>query len=92
MSALNPSRVLSTAGTEPKVMHHGVYIGSVVNANDPQNRSRVKLYIPQVLGNAVSNWAVPLGFGVSSVPVPGAIVHAMFTGGDINYPIYSTGT
>lgn len=48
------------------------------------------MYVPQVLGTAVSNWATPLGFGnMTAIPTPGQMVHAYFLGGDINHPVYA---
>lgn len=90
MTANDIKRILGTVGVDPKHMFHGVYMASVVNVNDPLSQGRVTLKIPQVLGTATSNWADPLGFKPSTVPAPGTIVHAYFTGGDINFPIYVT--
>jgi hypothetical protein len=90
MSTVQPSRVLSTVGTPQKKMFHGIYEASVVNNNDPLGSGRVQLYVPQVLGLAVSNWAVPLGFSTQdNVPAVNTIVHAYFTGGDVNHPVYA---
>jgi hypothetical protein len=85
---LNASRVLNTVGTPPKEMYHGIFLASVVNNNDPLGEGRVTLYIPQVLGTAVSNWAVPLGYTPTDIPAPTTMVHAYFAGGDVNHPIY----
>jgi hypothetical protein len=85
-----PSRVLHDTGTEPKKQILGVYSGSVANTNDPKRSGRVKLTIPQVLGTAVSNWAVPFGFTSDIIPPVSTLVHVMFDGGDINHPIYFT--
>lgn len=84
----NPSRILHTTGVPKKQMWHGIYQASVVNTNDPANEGRVTLRVPQVLGTAVSNWARALGYSPILVPSPGTMVHAYFTGGDINFPIY----
>lgn len=72
---------------------HGVFSATVHNNTDPLGRNRVQLKIPQVLGNAISQWAVPLAL-VSPSPVPavGAPVHAMFLGGDPAHPVYSMQT
>ncbi|WP_369042225.1 phage baseplate assembly protein V [Streptomyces sp. Midd1] len=63
----------------------GVYAGIVVATNDPQNRRRVRLRIPQVTGTAVSGWASPVSFGFVA---PGQQVTVAFEGGDLNYPLY----
>lgn len=88
MTANDIKRILGTVGVDDKQMFHGIYMASVVNVNDPLNESRVTLKIPQVLGTATSNWADPLGFSPNTIPAPGTIVHAYFTGGDINFPVY----
>lgn len=87
-TSLNTSTFLDTVGVAPKKMFHGIYLASVVNNNDPLGQGRVTLKVPQVLGTATSNWAVPLGFTLTSVPATGTMVHAYFTGGDVNHPIY----
>jgi len=90
MTANDIKRILGTVGVDQKHMFHGIYMASVVNVNDPLGEGRVTLKIPQVLGTATSNWADPLGFQPSDVPPPGTIVHAYFTGGDVNFPIYAS--
>lgn len=35
---------------------YGVYRGIIADSNDPEGRGRVKLIIPQVLGNSVTEW------------------------------------
>lgn len=91
MSFINPSRTMDTTGIPSKKMYHGIYTASVVNNNDPKGENRVTMLVPQILGTAVSNWAVPLGFFISSPPPPGTLVHGMFLGGDLNYPVYYWG-
>jgi len=48
----------------------------------------LELYIPQVLGTALSNWAVPVGSWTGTPPLPGTVVYVTFTGGDINQPVW----
>lgn len=83
---VNPARTVSAAGTEPKKMFYGIYLASVVNTNDPKRTNRVTLKVPQVLGTAVSNWALPAAG--AALPAVGKTVFAMFIGGDINRPVY----
>ena len=64
---------------------YGVYAGLVVTVDDPQNRQRVRLRVPQLTGTAVSGWAEPIGYGVVSV---GDRVAVAFEGGDMNYPLF----
>lgn len=39
---------------------YGVYRGLCVDNQDPDNKSRIKLQVPQVLGEAISEWAWPV--------------------------------
>lgn len=63
----------------------GVYAGIVIATNDPQNRRRVRLRIPQITGSAVSGWAEPVSYGTVA---PGDQVTVAFEGADLNYPLY----
>ncbi|AZM47800.1 hypothetical protein DMB38_20200 [Streptomyces sp. WAC 06738] len=63
----------------------GVYAGLVVATNDPQNRRRVRVRVPQITGTAVSGWAEPVSYGTVA---PGDKVTVAFEGGDMNYPVY----
>lgn len=65
----------------------GTYTAQVHNTADPQNANRVQLKIPQVFGQAVSQWAVPTTPG-GTPPSPGQTVTAMFVGGDPSHPTY----
>ena len=85
---LNNGLPISTVGTSSKKMHHGTYAAAVVNNNDPLNKGRVQLLVPQVLGTATSNWATPIGYSIATPPQNNTLVHAQFLGGDINQPIY----
>lgn len=38
---------------------YGVYAGKCVDVSDPQKRSRIRLKVRQVLGDAITNWAEP---------------------------------
>ena len=68
----------------------GMYRASVHDIADPERRGRLRLLVPQVLGESASAWAEP------SVPPPsyapfdvGDMVWVQFEGGNLNYPIYS---
>jgi hypothetical protein len=39
--------------------YYGLYKGKVVKSNDPQKRNRLKVIIPQVLGDNVTGWIEP---------------------------------
>ena len=70
----------------------GVYRGIVAQVDDPLNRGRVKIQVPQVLSTAVTNWAWPI-VDVSSIksttPGIGDGVFVMFEGGDPSFPLWS---
>jgi len=76
----------------------GKYRGFVEENADPEGMGRLRLRIPAVLGEEVTNWALPcLPFGglpnqgLFSVPDKGAQVWVEFEGGDLDHPIW-TGT
>ena len=64
----------------------GIYRGIVVDTADPDNRGRITLQVPQILGNAVTGWAWPIIGGY--VPKPGDGCWVMFEGGDPNFPLW----
>jgi hypothetical protein len=53
---------------------YGIYRGKVVSTSDPQNKSRIKAAVPQVLGKAVTNWAD------ACTPVTDNTTHTTHTG------------
>lgn len=69
---------------------YGVYRGVVVDNKDPLKKSRLKLRIPQVLGNTVTEWAwASYSPGTTNVVVAiGDSVWAMFEGGDPSFPMW----
>jgi len=78
--------------------YFGKYRGFVVDNDDPEQRGRLRLNVPSVLGEAQTGWALPcLPFGgladqgLFSVPEVGAQMWVEFEGGNINQPIW-TGT
>lgn len=77
---------------------YGKYRATVIQNVDPEQRGRLQLLIPDVLGPVPSTWAeacTPLAgptgppMGVYLVPPIGAGVWAEFEQGDPNYPIWS---
>jgi hypothetical protein len=75
--------------TQPVQQWNGVYPATVYNTADPLGQYRIQLLVPQVLGNAVSQWATPVGLVTPSpVPAVGTAVHAVFFGGDVSHPGY----
>ena len=45
--------------------YFGLYRGIVVDSDDPTNNGRVRLLIPQVSGESVTEWAWPMGGAIS---------------------------
>ena len=45
----------------------GFYRGTVVDSNDPEGHGRIRVRVPQVFGDKVTNWAWPVLGGVSQV-------------------------
>ena len=67
----------------------GIYRGIVVDTCDPLNQGRLKLRIPQVLFEAITDWS-PGQFSSGSAPElePGDNVWVMFEGGDPSFPVW----
>jgi uncharacterized protein involved in type VI secretion and phage assembly len=78
--------------------YFGKYRGTVVNNIDPEQRARMLLMVPDVLGLIPSTWAepcVPLAgptgppMGTYFLPPIGAGVWVEFEQGDPNFPIWT---
>jgi hypothetical protein len=82
-----PSSYVPGAGEGAVLTFPGVYPGTVVNNNDPLGVGRLQLYVPMVLANAVSAWAVPLGT-YYSLPANHTPVAVAFLGGDPAQPAW----
>ena len=74
---------------------HGKYRAFVVDNADPEKRGRLRLFIPSVLGEAETGWALPCfpfgggkSYGWFAVPEIEAQVWAEFEEGDISRPIW----
>lgn len=75
---------------------YGKYRGFVSDNADPDKRARIKLTVPALLGDQVTDWALPClpcgGLakqGFFSVPGVGAQVWVEFEGGNLDFPIWS---
>lgn len=84
--------------TVPPGRFVGKYRATVLVNVDPEQRGRLQLMIPDVLGEVPSTWAeacVPLAgptgppMGVYMVPPIGAGVWVEFEQGDLNHPIWT---
>lgn len=78
----------------------GKYRGTVLNNIDPENRGRLQLTIPDVLGLVPSTWAeccapfsglTGAAAGIFAIPPIGAAVWVEFEQGDQNHPIWTGG-
>jgi hypothetical protein len=69
---------------------YGMYRGIVVANNDPQNRKRLKIKVPQILADQSTDWAWPVeNFeAITSLPAVNTGVWVSFEGGDPSYPIW----
>ena len=83
--------------TQPERTLVGKYPGTVLQNVDPEQRGRLQLMVPDVLGSVPSTWAeacAPLSgamgaaMGAYLVPPVGAAVWVEFLGGDPNRPIW----
>jgi uncharacterized protein involved in type VI secretion and phage assembly len=81
-----------------EVRYPGLYIGEVVDREDPEGLGRVRVRIPGLVEPA-SAWAFPLGTvgggsdrrGFFAVPEKGAEVGVLFHQGDPDHPWYLSG-
>jgi hypothetical protein len=71
---------------------YGVYRGVVKDTADPLNKGRLKIQVPQVLADAITEWAWPIVSSSntqSGVPKLDEGVFVMFEGGDPSYPLWA---
>ena len=91
-------RALEGAIRSQQTKYFGKYRAFVADNTDPEGIARCRLTVPSVLGEAISDWAVPCmpyggaaDLGLLAVPPVGAQVLAEFLEGDLSSPIW-TGT
>lgn len=77
---------------------YGKYRGFVADNEDPEQRARLRLVVPSLLGEVTTGWALPClpcgglaGQGCFAVPEKDAQVWVEFAEGDLSEPIW-TGT
>lgn len=75
---------------------HGRYAGTVVDNDDPKGLCRLKVNVPEVLGDATTGWCLPsmpfagAGVGLAAVPPTGAVVFVEWPAGDTTrVPVWS---
>ena len=66
----------------------GNFRALVVNNTDPERRARIQVQVPQLMGQAVSGWALPIPADAIVPPRVGSQVIVTFEGGDLSQPLY----
>ena len=67
----------------------GKYKAEVVDVNDPETRGRIRVKCPSILGEQVSEWALPCFLpNTFSIPKRGALVWIEFEEGLLDSPIW----
>ncbi len=90
---LAPAR--GSTKTRETARHYGKYRGTVSDNNDPRKQGRVKVKVPEILGDVDSGWALPCApyagdkSGAYTVPPNGAGVWVEFEAGDVSRPIWA---
>ncbi|MEM7271187.1 MAG: phage baseplate assembly protein V [Pseudomonadota bacterium] len=91
-------QLLEDVARRQSTKYWGKYRGHVVDVEDPENRGRIKVTVPSVLGDEPSQWADPAfpygggaDFGWVAVPPVDSAVLVEFIEGDPSAPIW-TGT
>lgn len=86
--------VLDTStSTRERVL--GKYRGIVFSNLDPERRGRLQAFVPEILNEIPTGWAMPCspyagpGGGFFSIPPMGAGVWIEFEGGDVSRPVWS---
>src|SRR4051812_18838318 len=75
--------------------HFGKYRGTVRDNTDPRKQGRIKVQVPEILGEVDSGWALPCvpyagdKTGAYHVPPVGAGVWVEFEAGDVSRPIWT---
>lgn len=81
--------------SERATQFYGKYRGVVTDNIDPNSRGRLKLKVPDVLGDLESGWAMPCvpyagdNVGIFLLPPVGASVWVELEHGDPDYPIWT---
>ena len=85
-------------GLEHFNLYYGVYRGTCMDNEDPEEQGRIHVRVPAVTGkDTIGNWAWPMSSwagrdsGMFVVPDVGDPVYVMFEGGKASYPIWTGG-
>jgi len=70
--------------------YFGKYRAEVVDVADPEQRGRIRVKCPKVLGTQISRWALPCFMpNTFTVPARGTLVWVEFEGGNKDSPIWT---
>jgi hypothetical protein len=91
-------QLLEDVARRQATKYWGKYRGHVTSVDDPENRGRIRVSVPSVLGDGESQWAEPAfpygggaDFGWVAIPPVDSAVLVEFIEGDASAPIW-TGT
>lgn len=77
----------------------GKYLGTVVDNADPKQLMRLRVQVPEVLGQETTGWCLPCspyagaGVGLAAIPPIGSLVFVEWPAGDTTrVPVWSGGT
>lgn len=85
---------MTTPARRETARHYGKYRGTVADNQDPRKQGRIKVQVPEILGDVDSGWALPCApyageqSGFYTVPPVGAGVWVEFEAGDVSRPIW----
>lgn len=89
-------RMVGQIAEQTQRRYYGKYRGYVVDNQDDEQRGRLRLTVPEVLGDTVTGWALPcLPFGglaeqgLFMIPEPDSAVWVEFEAGDLQRPIWT---
>lgn len=70
--------------------YEGIYRGVVTNAGDPENLGRLRARVPQILGEAETDWAWPVQPNITGIATlhVGDPVWVAFEAGELEHPLW----
>ena len=75
---------------DPNAGFYGLYRGNVYSNKDPLNQGRLRLRVPQVLADQVTDWAWPVDTSAANFEAPsvGQGIWVAFEGGNPSFPVW----